>query len=245
MQKYFSLLCFFSFFGMGYLNSQSDTIYASDNLILEKISPSTYRHISFLYADNYGKIACNGMLVIHNGEALLFDTPSYDSVSVELFDFLQNNLRVELKGVVVNHFHIDCLGGLKAFHDRKIPSYANNSTIEAAATAGYELPEVGFDSLLVLKVGGLDVKNLYAGPAHTLDNIYSFVESEGVLFGGCAVKSLHAGKGNLEDANVKAWPMTMQTILNRHEKSIKIVIPGHGKPGGKELLDFTAKMFGN
>ncbi|MCB0663905.1 MAG: subclass B1 metallo-beta-lactamase, partial [Saprospiraceae bacterium] len=243
--KYQALFVLFLGFSSTVAFSQNKEIYHSDDLIVEQLSPSTFRHITYLQTNDFGKVACNGMLVINNKEALVFDTPSYDSVSIELIQFLEEKMDCKIAGVVVNHFHIDCLGGLKAFHDRKIPSYANHLTIELAAQEGYEIPEVGFDSLLVLKAGTIKVQNFYAGPAHTRDNIYSYVPAEKVLFGGCSVKSMNAGKGNLADADINSWPSTMQIILDRHKDGLDIVIPGHGKTGGPELLNYTAKMFGN
>ena len=38
----------------------------------------------------------------------------------------------DIKAVVATHFHADCLGGLGAFHEKKIPSYALNKTIQLA-----------------------------------------------------------------------------------------------------------------
>lgn len=244
MKKMFVLLPAF-LLAIPFLKGQNETIYQSKDLRIEKISPSVYRHITWLHSEEYGDIACNGMLVIHEGEALIFDTPAYDAVSVEMYSLLTDSFHLKIKGVVVNHFHLDCLGGLQAFHDRKVPSYAHNPTIEAAAKKGNVLPEVGFDSLLILMAGSLEVHNLYAGPAHTTWNIYSYVPAEKVLFGGCSVKSLQSGKGNLEDADTESWSNTMQIIRERHKAALEIVIPGHGRPGGPELLDYTAKMFEN
>lgn len=63
-----------------------------------------------------------------------------------------------------------------------------------------------------------------------------------VLFGGCLVKEVGAEKGNVADANVQEWPLTIAGIKEQHP-DIKIVIPGHGKPGGITLLDYTATLF--
>ena len=62
------------------------------------------------------------------------------------------------------------------------------------------------------------------------------------MFGGCLVKEVGAGKGNLEDANVATWPKTIRMLKAKYP-DVKIVVPGHGKAGGAELLDYTVKLF--
>ena len=80
------------------------------------------------------------------------------------------------------------------------------------------------------------------GEGHTRDNVVSYFLDEKVLFGGCLIKSLKSGKGNLADANTAEWSNTVKTI-KRQFKDVEMVIPGHGKPGGIELLDYTIEMF--
>ncbi len=56
------------------------------------------------------------------------------------------------------------------------------------------------------------------------------------------VKAIEAGKGNLEDANANEWSKTVQKVKAKYPENT-IVIPGHGKVGGIELLDFTIRLF--
>ncbi len=62
------------------------------------------------------------------------------------------------------------------------------------------------------------------------------------MFGGCLIKESGAGKGNLEDANTTDWSLTV-TKLKEKYPTTKTVIPGHGKSGGTELLDYTIQLF--
>jgi metallo-beta-lactamase class B len=183
------------------------------------------------------------MLVIDEGEALVFDTPSYDSVSNELILWIEEVQNAEVKGVVVNHFHFDCLGGLKAFHERGIPSYAQKQCLIMASEENYEVPKNGFEEYLELEAGSQKVENRYFGKAHAPDNIASFLKRDGTLFGGCAVKALNSGKGNLSDADQDAWSSTILKMKEKWGEEIQVVIPGHGDAGGKELLDYTIEMF--
>ena len=56
------------------------------------------------------------------------------------------------------------------------------------------------------------------------------------------IKELGAGNGNLEDANVDEWSATVRKAKSAYPEA-QIVIPGHGKIGGTDLLDYTIEMF--
>jgi metallo-beta-lactamase class B len=215
--------------------------FAQKRLInITQISPKTYIHESFLQTKDWGKVSCNGLIFVNNNQALVFDTPANLEATNELINIIQDSLKARIVGVVVNHFHDDCLAGLTVFHQMNIPSYANYRTIALAKNNGYQIPENGFNKRLVLKVAGERVNNFYFGAAHTKDNIVSYIPTEKVLFGGCMTKALGANKGNLEDADTLQWANTIKKV---EKLKPAIVVPGHGKPGGPELLDYTAKLF--
>jgi ribonuclease BN (tRNA processing enzyme) len=103
--------------------------YQSENLKIEKISNTIFKHISYLETEEYGKVPCNGMVFVNKNEAIIFDTPTNDKASIELINWLGKK---NIKAVVVTHFHIDCLGGLESFHLNGINSYSYKQTIELA-----------------------------------------------------------------------------------------------------------------
>lgn len=222
--------------------AQDKVVFENDELKIYQISPSCYVHVSYLQTQTWGKVGCNGMLFISENEAAVFDTPTDSAASVQLINWLEKSQKVKIKAIVVNHFHDDCLGGLKQFHQNKIASYSSNKTIELAQKAGVEVPKNGFEKEQILKIGKKKVINYYTGEAHTRDNIVSYVPSENVLFGGCQVKEVNATKGYLGDANTNAWPSTIQN-LKVHFPDCKVIVPGHGQCGGMELLDYTIKLF--
>ncbi|PCJ92269.1 MAG: subclass B1 metallo-beta-lactamase [Flavobacteriaceae bacterium] len=230
---------------LAFLNckAQKTTLnYESNHIKVEQLTKNTFRHISYLDTDDYGKVGCNGMIVIDNGEALIFDTPTNDKDSKELIDWVEKTLEYIVVGIIVTHFHSDCLGGLNEFHKREIPSYASFKTIELAKPNHEQIPQIGFDGYLEIKVGNKKVSNEFFGEGHTSDNIVSYFPSEKVLFGGCLIKKIDASKGYLGDANTNEWSNTVYAIKDKY-KNAKVIIPGHGKPGGKDLLDYTIELF--
>nr|WP_262511832.1 subclass B1 metallo-beta-lactamase [Aureibaculum luteum] len=217
-------------------------IYKSENLVIQQVTENTFIHISYLQTQDFGKVACNGMVFIKEGEAMVFDTPTDNATSKELIDWLQNKKKVDIKGVVVTHFHKDCLGGLQEFHKNNIKSYASEKTIAMIKDKSAELPQVTLDLKKNLVLNGEIIRNSYSGEGHTNDNIVSYIPSEKVLFGGCLIKSIGAKKGNLEDANTADWSNTVSKII-KELPNIVHVIPGHGKAGGTELLSYTVELF--
>jgi metallo-beta-lactamase class B len=217
-------------------------VYQTETLVIKKLSDQVYQHISFLNTESFGRVECNGMVVTNGNEVVVFDTPTDDKGSAELIDFFtkQNS---KVTGVVATHFHADCVGGLNEFHIREIPSYANNLTIQLIKENAEGIaPQHGFDNELELRVGEKKVITSFVGKGHTWDNVVAYFPDEKTLFGGCLLKEVGAGKGFLGDADTLAWSGTMLNLKTKYS-DIKLVIPGHGKPGGAELLDYTEKLF--
>ena len=217
-------------------------IHQSDDFIITQLSKNTFEHKSFLQTQNFGKVSCNGMIVRDNGEAVIFDTTSDSLSSASLIKWVQEKLNCKINAVVTTHFHIDNLGGLKAFEQAGIPSYANFKTIEFAKERNENLPQNGFKDVLEIKVGNKKVIAKFFGEGHTRDNTIGYFPDEEMLFGGCLIKEMNATKGNLADANENEWSKTVEKIKNSYP-NIQWVIPGHGQYGDKKLLDYTIQLF--
>lgn len=221
----------------------SDTrVELARDLFLEPLAPGVWRHVSSKEVEGWGLVAANGLVVVSDGEAALVDTP-WTGAQVRLIAaWLESAQGARLTIVVPTHFHEDCLGGLAEAHELGASSYASRKTIELAAKAGHVVPENGFEKRLDLSVG-LSVLTLEeAGAGHTVDNIVVWIPQQHVLFGGCLVKSSESTtKGYLADADLDAWPRTMDEVAKRFADA-KIVVPGHGAPGGLELLAHTKAL---
>lgn len=222
---------------------KSPVSYETETLKINQLTEHTFQHITYLQTESFGKVPCNGMIVISDGEAIIFDTPNTDAESEELMQWIQNELKCTIKAVVPTHFHTDCLGGLQAFHNRDIPSYAYSKTLELAALNNTPIPQHGFTNQLELSVGNETVILDYLGEGHTADNSIGYFPLDQVLFGGCLIKSLGAGKGYLGDANIAEWPKTVSKLKSKYPE-ISVVVPGHGKAGATDLFDFTITLFG-
>ncbi len=220
------------------------TIYQTENLIITKLSNNIYQHISFLNTDDFGKVECNGMLVVNGNEGVVFDTPTDNKSSVELINFITNELKTTITAIIPTHFHEDCVGGIQEFEKRSIPIYTSKLTADLLKENGQSFTNslTNFDDSLTLNIGNKKVYAEYFGEGHTKDNIIGYFPESNAVFGGCLIKTLGANKGFLGDANTTKWSETVQKIKLKYPKT-KIVIPGHGEPGGTELFDYTIKLF--
>ena len=222
--------------------SEPKVVLETVDLVITQVSENTFIHTSFLDLKDHGKYPCNGMIVRHNNETIIFDTTVNDRTSEELIDWVKDTLNCKINAVIPTHFHEDNLGGLNAFDSHEIPSYALDKTIYLAKKNKVTAPKNAFENELELKVGNEKVMAKFFGEGHTVDNVVGYFPSEKILFGGCLVKALDAGQGNLADANVSAWSESVEKVKEAYPK-VRIVIPGHGEFGDKELLDYTINLF--
>jgi metallo-beta-lactamase class B len=226
----------------GYTQSATNKIAVSDDIELVRLSPKAYLHISVSEMKGFGKVSSNGLILVDNGQALLFDTPVTNEQTKTLVTFIADSLYAKVSGFIPNHWHEDCMGGLEYLSKHSVKSYANQMTIDIAQKEGLPLPKQGFKDSLSLKLNNIEINCYYLGGGHSTDNIVVWIPSEKILFAGCMVKEMQSKTlGNLLDANVVEWPGTIQKVINKFS-SAEIVIPGHGQIGGKELLTHTRKL---
>lgn len=225
--------------------STPKSINVSGQLRLIQITDHTWLHVSAENIAGFGKVSSNGVIYVEKGQAFLFDTPVTDSLTSVLVGVIQDSLKAKIIGFVPNHWHEDCMGGLKYLQSIGVKTYANQLTIDEAKKRNLPVPEKSFAENLSLKLAGKPVECWYPGGGHTKDNVVVWLPEEKVLFAGCMCKEMKStGPGNLADADVKSWPSTIKKLIAKY-KDAQIVIPGHGQWGGPELLSHTLDLVSN
>lgn len=221
---------------------QSSRVELAPDLFVEPLAPGVWLHVSSLEVKGWGLVPANGLVVVSEGEAALVDTPWTDEQTRLLAKWLADEHGASLTIAVATHFHEDCLGGLGAAHALGAASYASEATIALAEKAGSVTPENAFTRRIDLSVGDFVVALEEVGRGHTVDNFVAWVPGPNVVFGGCLVKAADAtGMGNTADADIDEWPRTIDRVGARFPEA-RIIVPGHGKPGGRELLDRTKEL---
>lgn len=216
-------------------------VYSTGQLEIIQLRKGLYLHVSQIALSNGSTFPCNGLVYTDQGEAVIFDSPASDEGTAELMSWMEAQ-NLKLKAVVPNHYHEDCVQGLPQMIEKGALVYLNLRTYAALEKPQDKSLYRIFDSIQEFKIGRKTIVNRYFGPAHTSDNIVSYLPAEKVLFGGCQVKAMGAGRGNVADANTALWPVQARAIKEAYPQA-ELIVPGHGGIGGHGLLDFTAELF--
>ncbi len=185
-------------------NQENKKIVINDDLEILPLTENSFIHISYLELSGRGRFPCNGLVFTNSDSVIVIDTPVNDTLSVQLISWL-NSRDLYIKAVIPTHWHVDNIGGLKAFHKAGIQSYAYSLTKELAIKNHYESPSTIFSDSLIIPFGEKYVQCTFHGAGHTLDNIVVWIPSEKILFGGCLVKAAdYQGLGNTADADLEA-----------------------------------------
>lgn len=192
-----------------------------------------------------GSFSSNGVVVFGRRRTLLLDTPwNVDDAALLLSGVERIAPPQRRKLLVLTHAHDDRMIGLPTMRAAGVGSLAFYLSAEDAPARGLAWPDAVWRGReRRIDLGGRQVTLFYPGPAHTRDNTVAFVEEKGVLFGGCMIRAANTtALGNVADADVTAWPVSVRAVKARFGPMIRHVIPGHGAPGGPELLDHTIAL---
>lgn len=231
------------FFALPLLGQNDSTIVIGKDIQLHLLRDSVYQHVTWDVSPKYGRFPSNGLVYVKKGHAVIVDTPMDTGKTHKLISHLEEQMSLAIDLVIVGHFHNDCIGGLPYVHERGIPSLGGAKTIALCQQNRLPVPTESFEEEYVLVFQDDTLICRYPGAGHTEDNITVYCPHQHILFGGCLVKSARSrGLGNLADANVNAWPATMQRLLDTYTEADLLVVPGHGLPGGREVLVHTKRL---
>jgi metallo-beta-lactamase class B len=159
------------------------------------------------------------------------------------------------------HFHPDGTAGNEAYAEAGVEAYATDLTQRLLAERGARIRDGAAAALenptlasrvrvtrivpaartikttdgVVFTIGGEEVHVIYPGPAHSPDNVVVHFPARRLLFGGCMIKTGDA-IGNTADADLRHWEAAVRSL---ERLGSRIIVPGHGRAGGPELLQNT------
>jgi glyoxylase-like metal-dependent hydrolase (beta-lactamase superfamily II) len=153
------------------------------------------------------------------------------------------------------HFHPEHMTGVQAFPanaivirpeaqqeevEKKQPEFIQNFSRRTAELKALlqdvkpRPPDILFDREAKLDLGGITVRLLTYGPAHTKGDTYVFVQEDGVLFTGDVVINRFFPIFPDPDANGKNWLAILDQLDELHPR---IIVPGHGEVGDASLIN--------
>lgn len=209
-------------------------------LVIEKIEENVYLHQSFSQVEGFGLVSANGLVVIDEGKAFIIDTPWSEKDTQKLVKWIEQK-KIKLVGSISTHSHEDRTAGIKWLNDYSIPTYASALTNQILKKEGKTLATNTIEDSDNTFADGL-IETFYPGAGHAIDNIVVWLPESKILFGGCLVKSLQSKTlGYTGDASIDIWPHSVEKVYMKYPQA-KLVVPGHGKFGDKQLLDHTKKL---
>jgi len=209
------------------------------NILITKLEDNIYL-IQSSYSCN-GKLDCNHLLIVDSKDIVLVNTPASDSLTMVLLKCIEKKIKRKVTKVIVSHFHDDSSGGLKTTKKCGITSYGLKKTEDLLEPLNLDIDKVFTDSLTI-SLQTIQIELYYLGAGHSVDNIVTWLPKQKILFGGCLMKSMEAkDKGNIKDADLKAWPITVQKAKMKFADA-KIVIPGHSSIGDASVFEHTIEI---
>ncbi|EPG74106.1 putative beta-lactamase Bla2 [Leptospira fainei serovar Hurstbridge str. BUT 6] len=209
-----------------------------------RVTPLTedfYVHTSYHKIDNVS-FPSNGLIISTKSGAILIDTAWGNEQTVQVLQWIKENLKMPVRFAILTHFHDDRTGGIQELKNRNIPSYANRRTIQKMKSLNLPVPDRLLKDEMDFRMDDLVFKILYPGHGHSEDNIVVWFPLSKVLFGGCLVKSPQTKSlGNIKDANLVEWPKMIRS-LEKSYSNAKFVIPGHEAWGGPEAFRRTLEL---
>ncbi len=205
------------------------------------LGDGVWLHTSYKNLKKWGPFPSNGLFVVSADGVTLVDSAWTNSQTDILLDWAAATFEQPVVQAVVTHAHEDKMGGVAALKARNIATYAHALTNRDAHKRGLEpaAHTLAFGPDQTVQLDRLTV--FYPGPGHTEDNIVAAI-SPRIVFGGCLIRP---GKtkslGNTADADIAAWGPTVDRVAARFP-SATLIIPSHGPPGGRTLLDNTARL---
>src|SRR4030043_470105 len=197
----------------------------------ERVAENVY----YFQSDVYAQVTAGA--VIGPNWAVIIDTLAIPEETIQIRDFIEQELNLPIRYVINTHYHADHAWGNCFFPGATVIAHAlcrqqlftvgQESLIEARKQnpnlrrVKLVLPHLTFEeSYLILRVGKKTL-TMFPLPGPCSDNIGVLVEEDRVLFAGDAFMALpYIVDGNIDD--------TVASLKKISKMGLENVVPGHG-----------------
>ena len=196
-------------------------------LTITHLTKDYYIFTTYGNAGNGKMLPANGMYLVTDKGVILFDTP-WDSTQFQpLLDSIYARHHQKVLMCIVTHFHDDRTAGLNYYNNLGIKTYSTKLTDKLAKLHHEPRATNLLNDVEVYQAGQYTFEVFYPGKGHSPDNIVIWFHNEGILYGGCFVKSGEATDlGNLTDADPHQWIRSIKKVQSAYKKP-HFIIPGH------------------
>jgi cyclase len=168
-------------------------------------------NVFYFQSDVYAQVTAGA--VIGPNWAVVIDTLAIPEETLEIRDFIEQELNLPIRYVIDTHYHADHAWGNCFFPGATIIAHTL-SRKQLAAKLTFD------ESYLILRVGKKTL-SMFPLPGPCSDNIGVLVEEDRVLFAGDAFMPLpYIVDGNIDD--------TIASLKRMSKMGLENVVPGHG-----------------
>ena len=213
-------------------------------LQVEPLAPGVWMHTSYNTFDGV-LYPSNGLIVREGDHLVLLDSAWGAEATEELQVWIDEEIGLPVDRALSTHFHSDRTGGVAVLEAAGIPVWSHPMTQRLSAEGGKPVPANALKGIEApgSTTGSGSLEVLYPGGGHARDNIMVWLPEQKILYGGCAVRERATDNlGNTADADLGYWPQAIRHAQAMYPQA-EVVIPGHGKPGGPELLEHMHTLF--
>ncbi|WP_144210628.1 subclass B1 metallo-beta-lactamase [Shewanella donghaensis] len=209
-------------------------------LSVKQLIDNVFQFTSYFHTQDYGFVSANGLVVIDDTDAYMIDTPWTETDTIKLVSWIKEQ-GFELKASVSTHSHDDRSAGIGYLNSIKVDTYVSELTNSLLKADNKALAKHAFSGDSLYLANNL-IEVRYFGAGHTQDNLVVWLPQSKLLYGGCLIKSQRSqSMGYIAEASLAEWPNTIDKAKSRYNDAV-IVVPGHGRNGGLEILDHTQAL---
>lgn len=182
------------------------------------------------------QVPANGMYLLTDSGAVLFDTPWDTTQFHPLLDSIANKHHQKVLLCIATHWHDDRTSGLEYYQQQGIKTYTTALTDQWSKKKGMKRAEFLFKNDTTFSVAQHHFSTYYPGPGHTEDNIVIWFPKDKILYGGCLIKGASAASlGNLSDANVNEYETTLKNVKRKFPHPKYIIVSHHDWHNNRSL----------
>lgn len=147
------------------------------------------------------------------------------------------------KIIVINtHFHGDHVYGNRNFEDCIIYTAGYERAFATKNYKSADMPDIFIQDSLILPLGDETIELRNLGRGHTFADLVVYLQKRKLLFAGDLIfNKIHPALIKEDGSSLEGWKSILDRIPQLWE--VNKVVPGHGDPGGAELIGAMKQYF--
>ena len=213
-------------------------------ILLQKITEGVWVHTSTYNFPGGNIVPSNGLVVEDSNGLILVDTAWGELATQALLEKLKTETGKEVTKLVITNHHYDRLAGVDLLERKGVTVFTHPDTPGLSAAKRTPIPDTSVAALKTprsrTKSGPIEIA--YPGPGHASDNLIVYVPEAKILFGGGLIRGKdQSSLGNLTDADIKAWPLSLRWTLQTYGGA-SLVVPAYGQGADISLATDTLAL---